>query len=73
MAVMIAFQVVGMFEFFKPIHYYLFTKQMDMMDAFFVSPVPWTDVGKSVAVLAAYAVVFFTAGFVIFKRKDVLA
>lgn len=73
MMAMIVCQIVGVIPYFKPVQPYLFSTHLDSWNLLFMSPVPWHDVQKSLIVLGAYVVVFFAAGLVIFKRKDILS
>lgn len=71
--VMITFGILWTLEFFKPIHPYMFTTHMGTWGTFFMDPIPWHEVWKSVGVLSAYVVIFFGAGLAVFARKDVLS
>lgn len=73
MMTLILFQIVGAIDYFKPIRPFLFTTHIDASNAFFANPIPWADVERSALVLLAYVVVFFTAGLLVFQRKDVLS
>ncbi len=72
-AVMILFNIVGIIDYFRPVHPYLFTTYFDSWNLIFVDPVPRGEVTKALGVLFAYVAVFFTAGLVVFKRKDILS
>ncbi len=73
MLVLIAFQIMGMFDFFKPISGYLFTTHMESWSGFFVAPVAWEKIFKSVGVLCAYSAGFFVLGLIMFTRRDILS
>lgn len=61
---------IGYFESIKP---YLFGAQMVAAQKAFVDPMPWGEIGASVACLGAYIIVLLAASAVVFKRKDILA
>ncbi|MBI2843940.1 MAG: ABC transporter permease [Armatimonadetes bacterium] len=73
MMTMILFQILGVFDYFKPIHPYLFTTHMSAWTGLFAEPVPWGEIWKSLGTLSVYVAAFFTAGMAVFVRKDVLS
>jgi ABC-2 type transport system permease protein len=73
MLTLIAFQIMGMFDFFKPISEYLFTAHMESWSGLFITNVPWEQIFKSACVLCAYSAGFFTLGLIVFARRDILS
>jgi len=73
MLTLIVFGILAMFDFFKPIHPFLFTTHLDRWRDFFTTPIPWGEIRTSLAVLFAYIVVFLLAGLTVFTRKDVIS
>lgn len=61
---------VAIFEAVKP---YLFTTYMNVWQLVMDDPVPWSEIGTSLAVLTAYGVGFYLTTWYIFVRKDVLS
>ena len=60
---------LDLFEKIKP---YLFTTYFDIWKEAFYDPIPWQDIGKSMLILAIYAVGFLGISFAVFTRKDIL-
>lgn len=75
MAVMIVFYVVSnmSLDLFRAVQPYLFTSHMNVWQKVMESPIPWSSVGTSVAVLGSYSLCFFVCAWYIFARKDILS
>lgn len=73
MLTLIAFQIMGMFDFFKPINGFLFTAHMESWSGLFVNPIPWEQIFKSACTLYAYSAGFFILGLIVFRRRDILS
>jgi ABC-2 type transport system permease protein len=72
MIVYIALKLVGAIGYFDPLQPYLFTTHMGAFEGFFIDRIPWLEIGKSALTLLIYSVVFAGAGFLVFRRRDVL-
>jgi ABC-2 type transport system permease protein len=75
MAVIIIFYIVSNIptELFESVKPYLFTTYLDVWSKVLEEPIPWTSVLRSVGVLGAFSVGFYTVTWYIFVRKDVLS
>lgn len=73
MIAFIVFNLLGIISYFDPIKPYLFTTHIEAFDGFFVYKVAWPEIGKSALTLFVYIAAFAGAGFLIFRRKDVLS
>jgi len=60
-------------DVFVMIRPYLFTSYFDIWQMAFYDPIPWSDIGKSVFVLALYMIGFIGISFTVFLRKDILS
>jgi ABC-2 type transport system permease protein len=65
--------IMGEIGYFQPIRPYLFGAQMMVSQKAFLDPIPWGEIGASIACLGAYVIVLLIASAVIFRRKDILA
>lgn len=59
-------------ELFQDIKPYLFTNYLNVWQKIFEDPIPWSDIGTSMAVLGAYSLGFAGIAWIIFRRKDIL-
>lgn len=73
MMTLVVFQIIRIIPYFEPIQPYLFTSHLETGSGLFMTPIPWAEIGKSLGVLIAYIMVFFFAGFGLFRRKDMLS
>ncbi|MEN6371410.1 MAG: ABC transporter permease [Armatimonadota bacterium] len=73
MIVYIVLKLIGVIGYFDPIEPYLFTTHMGAFEGFFIDEIPWLEIGKSALVLFIYSAAFAAAGFLVFRRKDVLS
>ncbi|MEN6520017.1 MAG: ABC transporter permease [Armatimonadota bacterium] len=73
MIVYIVLRLVGVIGYFDPIEPYLFTTYMGAFEGFFIDEIPWLEIGKYALILLTYSAAFAGAGFLIFRRKDVLS
>jgi len=74
MAIIIIFMIVSAINIslFQSIRPYLFTNYIDTWRSFFDNPIDVHTVIKSVLILLAHIVVFYSAALFVFKRKDIL-
>jgi ABC-2 type transport system permease protein len=73
MSTVIIFTVIGtfdlpVFEFLKP---FMFTTHMIAWRSLFESPVPWSDITTSCIIMIAHIILFYTIGYLHFKKKDI--
>lgn len=73
MAVFIAAGILTVIPYFEPVRPYLFVTHMDLWQKLFLAPVPWGEVGRSAAWLAAHIGVCVLAAVLLFRRKDILS
>jgi len=59
---------IPLFDAIKP---YLFTSHVIAWKGFFDDPVPYSAIGTSALVLAAYTVAFITTTIIVFNKKDI--
>jgi len=64
--------IIGEIPYFKPIADYLFSTHLFVGQKAFLDPIPWREIGGSLACLGTYIIVCFTASLLIFQRKDIL-
>lgn len=75
MAIIIVFFVISAIDIdiFNVIEPYLFTNYILSWRLFFEDPMDMGEILRSVGVLAAHIVIFYTAALLIFRRKDILS
>lgn len=59
-------------EFFERLKPYFFTTYFDIWKQAFYDPIPWGEIGRSVAVLVLYTSSFLGVSYLVFSRKDIL-
>jgi ABC-2 type transport system permease protein len=72
LAVVIGFQILGVFDTFDFLRPYLFTSYLDSWLNLFRTPIYWAPIWKGVAVSTGYAVPLLFAAISIFRRQDIL-
>jgi len=75
MAVIIIFIILSNFDvaILKEIKPYLFTSYMLNWREFFNDPLDFSEITKSILILAGHIIIFFSATAYIFKKKDILS
>jgi len=75
LALIIIFIILSAFdvEILREIKPYLFTNYMLDWREIFNSPIDWSELTKSVSVLAGHIILFFAATAYIFRKKDILS
>lgn len=75
MAVIIIFLIISAIQvgFFQDLKPYLFTNYILSWRYLFDKPVDTNEVLKSVAILSAHIIVFYSITLILFKRKDILS
>ncbi len=59
-------------DIFESIEPWLFTSYLNIWEKAFHLPIPWGDIGFSLAVLGAHVMIFVGIGIFVFNRKDIL-
>ncbi len=74
MAVIVIFLIIGElpFELFEKISPYLFTKYMTVWLEAFDYPIDWSEIIKSLSILLAHILLFFSITLLSFRKKDIL-
>jgi ABC-2 type transport system permease protein len=72
LVVVIVLTVLGSFSYFDFLKPYLFTSQADAWQNLFTRPLIWSPVVKGIITFGAYIVVFTSAAWLRFRRKDIL-
>lgn len=74
-AILILFLILGNlpFEFFESIKPYLFTNYMDIWRLAFHNPIDTTEMLRQAGILSIFFLIFTTAAWIIFKKKNVLS
>lgn len=75
MAVLFGFLIISNtpYSLFETISPYLFTNYTDVWRSAFSDPIPWIQIGSSVAYLGLYVFALFMISLWWFRRKDILA
>ncbi|NLB94556.1 MAG: ABC transporter permease subunit [Armatimonadetes bacterium] len=72
MLLFVSFTLGGL-PYFEAIQPYLFTTHMGVWSSLFEDPIPWSEIARSMAWLAAYCIAFVGAAALVFSRKDILS
>jgi ABC-2 type transport system permease protein len=75
MAVIIVFYVVSNIpvDLFTAMRPYLFTTHLNLWQKALETPIPWTELLSSLAILGGFSVGFYLITWYIFVRKDILS
>ncbi len=72
LVIVIVLNIIGSFSYFNFLKPYLFTNYFDTWQNFFRQPIDWHPIQNAILTFVVYIVVLMTAGWYVFRRKDVL-